>query len=287
MTRRIDAHHHLWNLNDRDQPWMAGPQFDPVRRNFDVDDLQAAIEGLGIDGTVVVQTVPDIAETVELLDIARDTPLIAGVVGSVDLQAADVGEQLDRLIARPSGAWLVGIRSLVQYEPDPDWLQRPAVVAGLREVAGRCLTFDLLVRLDQIDATLATVDQVADGQFVLDHLAKPDISTRSWQPWARSIAAIAGRPNVTAKMSGLTTEADWTSWCTSDLRPYVDHALGVFGAHRLMFGSDWPVCLLAGSYRRTVETIDELTATMSNDERQAMRGGTATSVYRLNTRGAT
>jgi L-fuconolactonase len=266
---------------------MVGPRFDPVRRNFDVDDLRAAIEGLGIDGTVVVQTVSDLAETEELLDLACDRPLIVGVVGSVDLQAADVGEQLDRLIARPSGSWLVGIRSLVQYEPDPEWLQRPAVVAGLREVARRALTFDLLVRLDQIDATLSAVDQVTDGQFVLDHLAKPDIASRSWQPWARSITAMAARPNVTAKVSGLTTEANWATWSTNDLRPYFDHALGAFGAQRLMFGSDWPVCLVAGSYRRTVETMDELIATMSDDERQAVHGGTTASVYRLNTRGAT
>jgi L-fuconolactonase len=287
MTRRIDAHHHLWSLNDRAQPWMVGPRFDPVRRNFDVDDLHAAVEGLGIDGTVVVQTVLDIAETEELLDLACDTPLIVGVVGSVDLQAVDVGEQLDRLIARPSGSWLVGIRSLVQYEPDPDWLQRPAVVAGLREVARRGLTFDLLVRLDQIAATLATVDQIADGQFVIDHLAKPDIASRSWQPWARSITALAQRPNVTAKVSGLTTEADWTSWITHDLRPYLDHATNVFGAQRLMFGSDGPVCLVTGTYRQMVETIDELTADLSGDERQALRGDTAASVYRLKTRGAT
>jgi L-fuconolactonase len=281
MTTRIDSHHHLWNLNDRDQPWMIGPQFDPVRRNFDVADLRAAIDGLGIDATVVVQSAPDTAETEELLDLAGVTPLIVGVVGYVDVQAPDVGEQLDRLIGRPSGCWLVGIRSLVQYEPDPDWLRRPAVVRGLRAIATRGLTFDLLIRLDQIEATLAAVDRVADGRFVLDHLAKPDIASRSWQPWARSMTSLAERPNLTAKVSGLGTEADWTTWTTNDLRPYVDHALGVFGAQRLMFGSDWPVSLLAGSYRRTVETIDELTAAISDDERHAVRAGTAQSVYRL------
>ena len=287
MTRRIDSHHHLWDLNDRDQPWMIGPQFDPVRRDFDVDDLRAAIDGLGIDGTVVVQSAPDVAETQELLDLACVTPLIVGVVGYVDVRAPDVGEQLDRLIGRPSGSWLVGIRSLVQYEPDPDWLGRPDVVRGLREIASRGLAFDLLVRLDQIEATLAALDRVAEGRFVLDHLAKPNIASRSWQPWARAITALAERPNLTAKVSGLSTEADWTTWTTNDLRPYVDHAFGVFGARRLMFGSDWPVSLLAASYRRTVETIDELTEAMSDDERQAVRGGTAQSVYRLNTRGAT
>lgn len=286
MTRRIDAHHHLWNLDDRDQPWMVSPQFDPLRRDFDVGDLHAAIVGLEIDGTVVVQTTSDIAETEQLLDLARDTPLIVGVIGSVDLAAADVAEQLDRLIARSSGPRLVGIRSLVQYEPDPNWLQRPPVIAGLREVARRGLAFDLLVRLDQIEATLATIDLLADGQFVLDHLAKPDIASRAWQPWAESIEAISARPNVTAKLSGLTAEADWTSWTTNDLRPYADHAIETFGARRLMFGSDWPVCLVAGTYRQTIETIEELTGTMNDNERQAVLGGTAESVYRLNTQGA-
>ena len=253
----------------------------PLRRNFGVADLTAALAGHDIDGTVVVQTVADIIETEELLDLAGREPLIAGVVGFVDVAAPDVGEQLDRLQQRSSGRWLVGVRSLVQYETDPNWLRRPAVLDGLRAVAAHGLVHDLLILPHQLDATIAAVSVVDEGRFVIDHLAKPNISGDQWEPWAGGIAELARRPNVTAKLSGLVTEARWATWTADQLRPYVDHALATFGPWRLMFGSDWPVCTLAATYDRVVESITGLMSTQSPDEQAAIFGGNATTVYSL------
>jgi L-fuconolactonase len=281
MTLRIDAHHHLWDLTARPQPWMVGAEVAPLRRNFAVTDLTAALAGHDVDGTVVVQTVADVTETEELLDLAMAEPLIAGVVGYVDVAAPDVGAQIDRLQQRASGRWLVGVRSLVQYETDPNWLRRPDVVAGLRAVASHGLVHDLLIQPHQIDAAIDAVSVVDEGTFVVDHLAKPNIADDLWEPWARGLADLALRPNVTAKLSGLVTEAHWATWTTDQLRPYVDHALAVFGPSRLMFGSDWPVCTLAATYDRVVESMSSLTSMLSPDEHTAVFGGTATTVYSL------
>ncbi len=281
MTLRIDAHHHLWDLAARPQPWMVGAETATLRRDFGTADLKAAIAGHDIGGTVVVQTVADVTETEELLDLAELEPLIAGVVGYVDVAGHDVGEQLDRLRDGPNGQWLVGIRSLVQYETDPNWLRRPEVLAGLREVAGRGLVHDLLIQPHQIEATVEAVSVVDEGTFVIDHLAKPNIAAHQWEPWASGIAELARRANVTAKLSGLVTEAPWDTWADNDLRPYVDHTLATFGSSRLMFGSDWPVCTLAATYDRVVESMTELTSMLSPHEQVAVFGGNATTLYSL------
>jgi L-fuconolactonase len=281
MTLRIDAHHHVWDLAVRDQPWITGDAMAPLRRSFAIDDLAPEVASAGITATLVVQTVADVTETEELLDLAQATPLVTGVVGYVDLAAADVGDQLDRLQERPSGGWLVGIRSLVQVEPDPGWLVRPAVLAGLREVARRDLVYDLLVGPHQLDAALAAVTHVPEGRYVVDHLAKPAIAAGAWEPWASGLTALAAHGNVFAKMSGLVTEADWATWSTSDLRPYAEHALTVFGPDRLLFGTDWPVCTLAAPYGRVVGAVEELVDDVSTAERAAVMGGTAAAVYGL------
>jgi L-fuconolactonase len=284
VTPLIDAHHHVWDLAVRDQPWIAGDKMAPIRRSFGIDEIAAEAKVSGIAGTVVVQTVAEIAETEELLELAESTPLVLGVVGYVDLAAPDVGEQLDRLLARPSGSWLVGIRSLVQDEPDPAWLQRPAVTNGLREVARRGLTYDLLIRPHQLEAAVRAVTDVAEGRFVVDHLAKPAIASGAWEPWATGLTALAARGNVLAKLSGMVTEATWATWTPTDLRPYVDHALSAFGSDRLLFGSDWPVCTLAAPYGKVVAAVENLVGRLSTDERAAVLGRTAAAVYRLHDR---
>lgn len=281
MTPSIDAHHHVWDLAVRDQPWITGDAMAPLRRSFGIDDLAPEAASAGVAATVVVQTVPEIAETEELLDLAAATPLVAGVVGYVDLAAPDVGEQLDRLRERPSGTWLVAIRSPVQDEPDPGWLLRPAVLAGLREVARRGLVYDLLILPHQLDAALAAVTHVPECRYVVDHLAKPPIASGTWEPWAAGLTALATRDNVSAKLSGLVTEASRSTWSTSDLRPYAEYALAAFGSDRLLFGSDWPVCTLAAPYSRVVAATEELLADLSTTERDAVMGGTAAAVYGL------
>jgi L-fuconolactonase len=281
MTVRIDAHHHVWDLAVRDQPWITGNAMAPLRRSFGIDDLAPDAAAAGITTTIVVQTIADVGETEELLDLAEATPLIHGVVGYVNLAAPDVGEQLDRLQDRPSGAWLAGIRNPIQDEPDPGWLTRPAVLAGLHEIAQRNLVYDLLIRPHHLDAALTAVTHVPEGRYVVDHLAKPTITSAAWQPWANGLATLAAHSNVSAKLSGLVTEADWATWSTSDLQPYAEHALTVFGPDRLLFGSDWPVCTLAAPYDRVVATTEELVAALSADERAAVMSGTAASVYGL------
>ena len=283
MTKRIDAHHHVWDLALRDQPWIAGEAMAPIARSFGIEEFTTQSEASGFAASVVVQTVTEVAETEELLELAAATSRVVGVVGWVDVAAADVGDQLDRLQARPCGRWLVGIRSLVQYEPDPAWLGRPAVVAGLREVARRGLVNELLVLPHQLSAVVGAVREVADGRFVLDHLAKPAIAAGQWDPWAGDLAAVAQCRNVLAKISGLVTEAVWSQWTPADLRPYVDHAISLFSSDRLAFGSDWPVCTLAASYAQIVELADDLVGELSTDEQAAIFGGNAVATYTLDT----
>ena len=281
VTVRVDSHHHLWDLAVRPQPWLAPDAMAPIRRSFAMVDLVADASGSGFDATVVVQTVPDVAETEELLDLAAATPLILGVVGFVDLQAPDVGEELDRLRSRPGGGWLVGIRSPVQDEPDPRWLLRPEVLSGLRAVAERGLVYDLLIRPRHLGAALRAVTSVPDGRFVIDHLAKPAIASGGSEHWTAGMAALALRENVAAKLSGLVTEASWQSWTLDDLRPYADHALSCFGSDRVLFGSDWPVCRLAATYAEVAEAAEALTGPLNPRERDAVMGDTAVITYGL------
>ncbi|MEV8443351.1 amidohydrolase family protein [Actinosynnema sp. NPDC051121] len=283
MTR-IDAHHHLWSLSARPQGWLDEPALEPIRRDFGPVDLRAATERAGVDATVLVQVLPDVDETAEFLAVAGESDLIAGVVGWVDLTAPDVAEQLDRLRRGPGGDRLRGVRHLVQSEPDPDWLVRPDVLAGLRAVRDAGLVYDVLTRPHQLSAALQAVRAVPDLVFVVDHLSKPDIAGRVLQPWATGLAALAAEPNVAAKVSGLVTEADWTRWTAADLRPYVDLALEEFGPDRLMVGSDWPVCLLAADYERVFATAAELLDGCSAAERDQVFGGTAARVYGLGDR---
>ncbi|MER6579119.1 amidohydrolase family protein [Nonomuraea sp. NPDC001023] len=281
---RIDAHHHLWNLSARPQAWLDAPELEPLRRDFGQVDLRVVTESAGVDATVLVQVLADVGETEEFLALAGQSDLIAGVVGWVDLTAPDVAEQVDRLRRGPGGDRLVGVRHLVEAEPDPDWLVRPDVLAGLRAVRDAGLVYDLLTRPHQLTAALEAVRAVPDLLFVVDHLAKPDIACRVLQPWATRLSALAAEPNVLAKVSGLVTEAQWSRWTALDLRPYVDVALEAFGPDRLMVGSDWPVCLLAADYDHVLATAVELLDECSAAERDQVLGGTATRVYRLGNR---
>jgi L-fuconolactonase len=274
----IDAHHHLWDPARRSYPWLAGDALEPIRHPRTAADLRAVTKAAGVHATVLVQTVPAEEETAEFLATAAAEPVIAGVVGWVDLTAPDVGERLASLRERGP---LVGIRHLVETEPDDDWLLRPEVVAGLSTVADAGLVYDLLVRPAQLPAAREVALRLPELRLVLDHAAKPPIAAEEWEPWAGEVAALAERENVVCKLSGLVTEADWSGWEVAHLRRYVDHVLAAFGPSRLLFGSDWPVCELAASYEVVVDAAIALTGSLSDAERLAVFEHNARTTYAL------
>jgi L-fuconolactonase len=271
---RIDAHHHVWDLAVRDQPWTAG--FPTLRRGFSFDELRPALERHRVDASVVVQTGPVFEETAELL-AAGDSH----VVGWVDLTGADVADRLAELLAAPGGRRLVGVRHQVQDEPNPGWLRRVDVRSGLAAVSDAGLAYDLLVRPPQLAAALDTVRSRPELRFVLDHAGKPPVASGMIEPWQRFVAELAAEPNVAVKLSGLVTEADPDGWTVEQLRPYADVVLEQFGADRTMFGSDWPVCLIAAGYDEVLYAAEQLTDALSASERVAVFGETARRWYRI------
>ncbi|WP_406692966.1 amidohydrolase family protein [Saccharopolyspora sp. ID03-671] len=278
----VDTHHHLWDLDVRDQPWMTGPEMDPLRRDFRPADLQAALRGTSVEATVLVQTVADPDETPEMLVLAETVDRIAAVVGWVDLTAKDTREQIGRLQTHPSGGWLRGIRHQVEDEDDPDWLVRPDVLAGLGAVEDAGLLYELLIRPHQLPAAIKAVGQFPQLTFVLDHCAKPPVATGELEPWASRIRALAAHPNVVCKLSGLVTEDEWAAQPDpSRLRACADVVLDAFGPGRVMFGSDWPVCLLAASYTEVLGVAKDLTSGLSDTERTAVFDTTAREIYTL------
>ena len=291
----VDAHHHLWVRARHPQDWIDPETMAAIDADFTPADLPAAAHG--VDATVVVQSVSRWRETADLLDAASSpegrSARISGVVGWADLVAPDLEDRLAALRERPGGHRLVGVRTMLQAEPDPGHLDRADVRAGIAAVGAAGLPFDLVVRPDQVAACARLAAALPGVRFVLDHLGKPPIAAsatgRDGRPgdpaaldaWRRDLADLAGRPNVVAKLSGLVTEARWDTWTTADLRPAADHALDVFGPDRLMLGSDWPVCLLASGYGRWLAVAEELLAGLSADERAAVRGRTAVATYGL------
>ena len=275
----IDAHHHVWDLAVRDQPWLSGADMAAIRRTFTVDDLRPAAQAAGVDATVLVQTVMVAAETPEMLALAAADPLVAGVVGWTDLASPAIADELARLAAGPGGSGLVGIRHQVQEEPDPDWLRRPDVIRGLRAVAAAGLAYDLVILPHQLPAATYAAAAVPGLTLVLDHAAKPPVGG-DLAAWAAAVREFAARPNTTCKLSGLVTEAG-PGWTADRIAPFADRLLDCFGPERLMFGSDWPVCLLSSDYAGVMALSRSLTAGLSAAERAAVFGATAVRAYRL------
>jgi L-fuconolactonase len=276
----IDAHHYFWDPGRREYPWLSGDLAD-LQRAFGPDDLQPELESEGITGSILIQTLPSLEETRELLAVAQDTPFILGVVGWVDLSAPDVAAAITGLRDGPGGERLVGLRHRVHDEVDADWLVRDDVRRGLAAVAAAGLAFDLTVRTRELPAAIATARALPGLRFVLDHLARPPIASGDLTTWGRALLAMAELPNVSAKLSGLVIEADRRTWSIDDLRHPVELAVDAFGPRRLMLGSDWPVCLLAGSYSDAIAPLRYLVAELPAHEQAEIHGGTAARVYRL------
>jgi L-fuconolactonase len=269
----VDAHHHLWDLS-RGYSWLDDPTLKPIRRSFGPDELRAELLAAGVSHTVLVEGGRgDRAEVDEFLAVAADTPEIVGVVGWCDLEDPRL----------PDSPLLVGARDQIQASPDPDYFGRPAVLNGLRAIADAGLAYDLVIRADQLTGAAAAAAAVPQLTFVLDHLGKPSIrdGVRALPAWRESLAALAAHPNVYAKLSGLVTEADWRAWRPADLQPFVDTALELFGARRLMFGSDWPVCLLAASYSDVLAALRDCVDALGPFDQADIFAGTAIRAYRL------
>jgi L-fuconolactonase len=276
---RVDAHHHVWDLVRRPQPWTDA--FPVLQRSFGLDELVPDLDRAGVDGTVVVQTVDSLDETHELLDLAAASGRVLGVVGWFDLPGYDLADRLAEARSHRAGARLVGARHQLQVEPDHDWLRRDAVRRGLCTLAEHDLVFDVVVSPEQLPLVTETVAALGEVLFVLDHAGKPPLASGDLTAWARDVRRLAALPNVAVKLSGLVTEADWDAWSVDDLRPAVEVVLDAFGPDRTMTGSDWPVCLLAATYPEVTAVTERLTAGLSATERDAVLGGTAVRWYGL------
>ncbi len=284
-----DAHVHVWDLAARPQPWTDG--LPALQRSFSLDDVAADLRAAGQHGVIVVQTVASAAETRELLTLAAAQPLVAGVVGWADLSRPDAAEQLEAARSGTGGQALVAVRHQLQEEPDPGWLARPQVRDGLRAVAAAGLAYDLVISPHQLPLVTETVAALPEVRFVLDHAGKPPIAASeltTGEPhsgdmaaWTADLRALAARPNVAVKLSGLVTEAAWESWTPGQLAPVMEYVLDRFGPARTMFGSDWPVCLLAASYAEVAAAVTPVLEGLSAAERADVRGGTARAWYRL------
>lgn len=280
----VDAHHHLWDPARADYPWLTD-ELAAIRRRFGPEDLAPVVEEAGIDRTILVQTRSSLEETREHLSTAAAQGFIAGVVGWVDLAHPAVAESIAELRDGTGGSRLVGIRHQVHDEPDPAWLLRPEVQDGIAAVGAAGLVYDLLVRPRELPAALQTVRAHPGVAFVIDHLAKPPIRSGETEPWLSLVRPFGRLDNVAAKVSGLVTEADWRGWQLEDLQPFVDRALEIFGPDQLLFGSDWPVCLLAATYQDVIAAARSATVRLSPSERNQVFGETARRVYRLDRTG--
>jgi L-fuconolactonase len=274
---KIDAHHHLWRYNAAKYGWLTD-EMRSLRRDFLPKDLMAELTGAGIDGTVVVQARQSLDETRWLLDVADEREAIKGVVGWAPIAGEDFPGVMEEFEHRTK---LKGLRHVIQAEPDENYILRADFNSGMEAMQGSGLVYDILIYDRHLPQTIEFVDEYPEQVFVLDHIAKPQIGAGLMEPWSERLHELALRQNVWCKVSGLVTEADWKNWNIETLRPYLDIVVDAFGPDRLMAGSDWPVCLVATEYKAWFELLRGYFAGFSDNERDAVFGGTATKVYGL------
>ena len=274
----IDSHQHFWQLGRFDYPWMT-KDLGVLHRDYLPEDLYPILQQNRITQTVLVQASNSIAESHWLLDLANTHSFIAGVVGWVDLTSPDADVQLSELCARRK---FKGVRHLVESEPKDDWLIQPAVLSNLQKLSARALSYDLLVHTRHLKHMPLIAESCPELALVIDHLAKPPIARNEIKEWSHALTPLARYPNIHCKLSGLVTEANWNSWHVDDLRPFVDCALEFFGADRMMFGSDYPVCLLSASYDRVLDSFQESLKDLNDKDREKIFSSNAAEFYRLN-----
>jgi len=273
----IDAHQHFWQYDPRRHSWITD-SMSVLKRDFLPADFADELRQNRVDGTIAVQAETSLGETEFLLQLAGNSDKIFGVVGWIDLTSPAIAAQLQSFKGRQK---LCGFRHIVQDEPDDRYLLREDVMRGIAAIGNAGFTYDVLVFPRQLPAAIELVSRFPNQRFVLDHCAKPFIKTRQFEPWATHIRELAKFPHVCCKLSGLITEADWHSWQAADLRPYLDLVVEAFTPSRLMFGSDWPVCLLAGEYRTVKNSIEVYAQQFSQNDRDLIFGGVAAKFYGL------
>lgn len=271
---RLDAHQHFWSYDAAQYPWI--PPGSPLHRSWLPDDLAALQRPLGFDGSIAVQARQVVEESDWLLSLADRHEVVKGVVGWVDLRSDRVEADLERLARHPK---FVGVRHVVQEEPDDDFMLGKDFQRGISKLAAFGLTYDILIYPKQLPAAIRLVDNFPEQPFVLDHIAKPFIKDGILEPWASQLRRLARAPNVRCKVSGMLTEADHQAWRPEHFRPYLDVVFEAFGPQRLMYGSDWPVCLFAGSYEQAYRLVDDYARHLSEAARGGLFGGNAAAFY--------
>lgn len=276
----IDAHQHFWDLSKSDfnYAWMDTDALEPIRKTYLPPDLRKHLDATGVDQSIFVQTQHNVEENRWILEFCEQNEFLAGMVGWVDLASPDCEKQLEEFNAN---SYFVGVRHVTHDEPDDDWIVREDVMNGLRVLEQHSVPFDLLFFVKHLKHAQALGKAFPNLPMVIDHLAKPEIKAGRLDNWEDNFRAAAKFPNIYCKISGMVTEADWQAWKPSDLRPFVEIALEAFGPERCMYGSDWPVCELAGSYEQVIGAAREVLSELSADEQAMVFGGTATKFYGL------
>jgi L-fuconolactonase len=273
---RIDAHQHFWNYDSERFDWI-NDDMAALRRNFLPEDLYPILQASQIDGCIAVQAEEHLRETAFLLELCEDHPWVLGVVGWAELAQDNLDEILDQW---SNYSKLLGFREVLQSK-EPEYMLRKEFIRGIHKLGQRGYTYDLLTYPQQLPAALQLVDACPNQFFVIDHLSKPDIKAGDWKAWKKSLQPFSERELVYAKVSGMVTEADWKKWSPADLFPYLEITLELFGPKRLLFGSDWPVCLVAGQYKEVLGVIESFADQLSAHEKEALFGGTAQEFYKI------
>ena len=275
--KRIDAHQHFWKFNSARDSWIT-EDMAVIRKDFFPEDLRPVLQQNGFDGCVAVQASQSEEETNFLIRLAKQYNFIEGVVGWIDLQADNITERLEHY---KTASIVNGFRHVLQGEPQRDLMVQPKFKRGIAALERYNFTYDLLIFPDQVNFSSELVSALPYQKFVIDHIAKPYIKRKEIEQWKNDMQAIAAHPNVFCKISGMVTEADWKEWEKVDFRPYVDVVLNAFGVDRIMFGSDWPVCLVAASYEEMVGIVKDYFSTFSKQEQEQFFGINATRFYNL------
>jgi len=274
---RLDAHQHFWEYSPKEYGWIDD-KMAALRRDFLPQDLEPLLASEGIDGSIAVQARQTLEETRWLLELAARNEIVKGVVGWVDLRSGDISAHLHQFAQDPK---LVGVRHVVQDEPDNDFMLRNDFLRGVARLREYDLAYDVLIFPRQLPAAIQFVRKFPDQRFVLDHIAKPLIAEGRLDPWQRDINELAKSENISCKLSGMVTEARWHDWKPEDFRPYLDVVLDTFGPTRLMIGSDWPVCTASASYSRTMALVRDYIGSLTQDEQNLILGENCARFYRV------